>query len=104
MKPNRMWRRYDRLLGPDVSSDVNDELRFHVEAKIQDLIAQGWTEDNARKEAERQFGNLRALQSEGERIGGGIERRKRLKEYWSDALQDVRYTPAGSPILPVSPR
>ncbi|HEY2469261.1 MAG TPA: permease prefix domain 1-containing protein [Terracidiphilus sp.] len=91
MSLNRMWRRYDRLLGPDVASDVDQELRFHIEAKAEDLVAQGWNEDEARKEAERQFGNLCTLQREGERIGNGIERRRRLREYSSDVLQDTRY-------------
>ncbi len=91
MSLNRMWRRYDRLLGPDVASDVREELRFHIEAKVSDLVGQGWTEDEARKEAERQFGSLSALQREGERIGDIIGRRKRLREHWSDAFEDVRY-------------
>ena len=54
MNLNRMWRRYDRLLGADVASDINQELRFHIEAKAESLMAQGWAEDEARKEAERQ--------------------------------------------------
>ncbi len=91
MNPNRMWRRYDRLLGPDSASDVADELRFHIEAKISDLIAQGWTESEARKEAERQFGSMSTLEREGERIAGGIECRKRLHEHWTDAQRDARY-------------
>ena len=91
MSLNRMWRRYDRLLGPDVASDVREELRFHIETKVSDLVGQGWTEDEARKEVERQFGSLSKLEREGERIGGTMERRKRLREHWSDALEDMRY-------------
>jgi predicted permease len=91
MNLNRMWRRYDRLLGADVASDINQELRFHIEAKAESLMVEGWAEDEARKEAERQFGDLGALQGEGERIGNRIERRKRLRQYWSDVLQDTRY-------------
>jgi putative ABC transport system permease protein len=72
MSLNRMSRRYDRFLGPDVAADVRDELRFHIDAKVHDLIAQGWTEEAARKEAARQFGNLRSTQREGERIGDSI--------------------------------
>ena len=39
MKPTPMWRRFDRLFGADRASDVRDELRFHIEAKTDDLIA-----------------------------------------------------------------
>jgi len=42
MKKIPLWRRYSRLLGPDPAADVTDELRFHLEAKTEDLIRQGW--------------------------------------------------------------
>ncbi len=89
--PTPVWRRYDRLLGPDPFADVKDELRFHLEAKIDDLVAQGWRPEAARQEAERQLGDIRALQQIGASIGEQMERRKRLKDYWSDLRQDVRY-------------
>ena len=41
MKSVPMWRRYSRLFGPDPAADVKDELNFHLQAKIDDLIAQG---------------------------------------------------------------
>jgi len=81
------WRRYARLFGPDPAADVKDELRFHLEAKIDDLVSQGWPPEAARQEAERQLGNLRALQQIGASIGEKMERRKRLQDYWSDSLQ-----------------
>jgi predicted permease len=92
MKPIPRWRRYDRLLGPEPRADIRDELRFHLEAKTDDLITQGWPPAAARKEAERQFGDLRTVQHIGERIGEKMERRRRLQDYWLEFLQDVRYT------------
>lgn len=91
MKPIPMWRRFDRLFGVDRASDVKDELRFHIETKIDDLIAQGWKPEAARREAERQFGDLPAVQRMGEHIGGKMDRRKRVKDYWGDAMRDLRY-------------
>ena len=91
MKLTPMWRRFDRLLGTDCASDVRDELRFHIDAKIDDLVAAGWTPDAARLEAERQFGDLLSVQRMGERLGGKMERHKRLKDYWSDVAWDMRY-------------
>ena len=91
MKPIPMWRRYSRLFGPDPAADVKDELRFHLQAKIDDLVAEGWSSQLARQEAERQFGDLRAVQQIGVRMGEKMERRKRLIDYWNDSLQDVRY-------------
>jgi predicted permease len=92
VSPTPLWRRYSRLFGPDPVADVKDELRFHLNAKIDDLITQGWQPEDARQEAERQFGDLRAIQQIGAAIGQKMERRKRLKDYWTDSLQDVRYT------------
>jgi len=86
------WRRYARLFGSDPAADVKDELRFHLEAKADDLISQGLHPDAAREEAERQFGDLRAVQRIGQQIGEKTERRRRLTDYWTDLLQDVRYT------------
>jgi predicted permease len=87
-----LWRRYDRLLGADPTADIKAELRFHIESKTDELICLGWRPEAAREEAEHQFGNILAIQHIGERIGEKMERRRRLQDYWSECLQDVRYT------------
>jgi len=92
MTPTPIWRRYSRLFGADPAADVKDELRFHLQAKIDDLVAQGWPLETAREEAERQFGDVRAVQQIGIRMGEKMERRKRLQDYWNDSIQDARYT------------
>jgi predicted permease len=86
------WRRYARLLGPDPAADVNDELRFHLETKAEDLIRQGWSLKDARQEAERQFGDVRGVQKIGERLGEKMERRRRFSDYRSEFGRDIRYT------------
>ena len=92
MRPVPLWRRYDRLLGSDPAADVKDELRFHLETKVDDLVAQGWRPEDARKEAERQFGNILAIQRVGERVGKHMDRRRRLNDYWDDAVRDLHFT------------
>jgi len=92
MKPLPMWRRYERFFGPDPAADAKDEVRFHLDAKTDDLISQGWKPDAARREAERQFGNVRAVQRAGKKAGERMEQRKRWNDRWSDYLRDVRYT------------
>ena len=92
MKKIPLWRRYARLLGPDPSADVRDELRFHLEAKTDHLIGRGWGPDDARREAERQFGDLSTVQHIGEMIGESMERRKRFKDYLVECNRDVRYS------------
>ena len=92
MTPTPLWRRYARFFGSVSAADVNDELRFHLEAKADDLIAQGWKPEAARKEAERQFGDLKSVQRIGEQIGQKTDRRRRFADRWTDLRQDVRYT------------
>jgi len=87
-----LWRRYARFFGPDPAADVKDELAFHLQAKTDDLIRQGLSPEAARKEAERQFGDVHAVQRVGQQIGQKTEKRKRIADYWSDLLHDVRYT------------
>ena len=90
MKPP-LWRRYDRLLGPDRAADVEAELRFHIDSKTAELMAYGWQPDAARDEATRQFGNIHAVQRIGERIGERMEFRDRVSGYWLECVQDTRY-------------
>jgi len=63
------WRRNARFFGPNPAADMNDELRFHLETKTEDLISQGWDPQAARKEAERQFGDLRTVRRIGQQMG-----------------------------------
>ncbi|MFC5860832.1 ADOP family duplicated permease [Acidicapsa dinghuensis] len=92
MKKTPIWRRYDRLLGQDNKADIKAELRFHIDCKIDELIACGWRPEAARKEAEQQFGNILAVQRAGERIGEHMERRRRITDYIAECQQDTRYT------------
>ncbi len=92
MRKIPFWRRYARLLGPDPAADVKDELRFHLEAKTDDLIRCGWAPDAARQEAERQFGDVRTVQYIGEMLGEKMENRRRFNDYLVECGRDVRYT------------
>ena len=102
-----IWRRYARLFGPDPAADVKDELRFHLEAKIDDLVAQGWTPAAARQEAERQFGDLRAVQQIGDthrRENGTPQTHSGLLERLATGCPlHLPHTRAAIPALPPSP-
>lgn len=86
-----LWRRYARLFGPDSKGDVSDELQFHLQAKVDDLVQHGWEPDAARQEAERQFGDMKAVQREGERLGKEREQKAQRKDHWDEFAQDLRY-------------
>ena len=55
------WRRWIPVGRKSVSRDVDDELRFHIEERTRDLIAEGRTPEEARREAERRFGEVTAI-------------------------------------------
>jgi hypothetical protein len=53
-RQTRRPRAARRLFGSDPAADVRDELQFHLDAKVDELIERGWQPDEARREAERQ--------------------------------------------------
>jgi putative ABC transport system permease protein len=88
------WRRYARFWGPDVTGDVRDEVRFHLEMKQAELEARGHAPEAARREAERSFGDVAGIQAELRAIGHRRERRVArswaLWELGSDLVQAWR--------------
>ena len=58
------WRRYLRFWGPRAEADVDDELRFHIEMRVRDYIAQGMTEEEARAATARRLGDLATNRAE----------------------------------------
>lgn len=86
-----MWRRYLRFFGADVAGDVEDEIRFHLETKTEELVAEGWLPGAARREAARQFGDLRTVRARCEHWGKEREKRMQKEEFWRGWGQDVRY-------------
>ena len=86
-----IWRRYARMLGADPAADINDELRFHIEAKTDDLMEQGWGREEAWREANRVFGDYESIRADGERLRKDMERSMNTKDYWGGWAQDFRF-------------
>ena len=36
-----MWRRYATLFGRNIRRDIEDELEFHIDARVRELVAAG---------------------------------------------------------------
>jgi predicted permease len=79
----RFWR-------PDVRRDVDEELAFHLEMRVRDLVAAGLAPDSARAAAEREFGDVGAIRAQCVTIDERRSRRDRRAEYVSDLLNDLR--------------
>ena len=74
-----------------VPGDVDDEVRFHIERKVERLIADGMSEGEARREALRKFGDVggvKAAMAKEQRawIRGGI-----ANQFWDRMRQDLRF-------------
>lgn len=79
-----MWRPLMRFLQRGrFQSDLSDEMREHLEEKVQELIAGGMRPEEARLEARRQFGNALLLREESRDVWG--------LGWLETVLQDLRY-------------
>jgi putative ABC transport system permease protein len=77
-----------------IRTDLDDELRFHLDMRAAELIAGGVSESEARSQAEREFGDVeltrrycRQLDESGERA---VRRREQLADSWHDLLHAAR--------------
>jgi hypothetical protein len=60
------WNRITNTFGgkQQLAADVSDEIAFHIEERTRENIARGMTEQAARAEARRRFGNRTRLEEE----------------------------------------
>jgi len=84
----------------DIESAVDDELRFHMEMTIRELVAGGMREDEARREAERRFGDVEAARERMAALDRERVNSERLAEWWSALGQDLRYAVRGLRLKP----
>lgn len=62
--------------------DIRDEIAFHIEQKARRLIADGWDEEDAWREARRRFGDVEEV-----RAAMGRERARRTARGWWDVTR-----------------
>jgi predicted permease len=62
------WRRYLRLVRPNLGADLDDELRDHLDSAAEALVARGMSPEAARAEALRRFGDLKRVAGEVRRL------------------------------------
>ena len=85
------WRRYLRFWGSDLAADVDDELRFHIESRVEEYVDMGLAPDSARAEAMRRFGNVAAVRRSCQEIDQLTDQERRRADMWDALRQDVRY-------------
>lgn len=86
-----MRRRFRGVFGRDPKSDVSDELSFHLDMRVRELIDQGETPERARQLALQRFGNYRESQLECLAIDERLERRMIRTNWLKEFQQDIAY-------------
>ena len=71
-------------------ADVDAELEFHLQMRVQELMTQGCSESEARAEALRRFGDFTEARSTLVRQGGSRALRRRWVVWLEDLGQDLR--------------
>ena len=85
------WQRFRRLLGPDPHNDVEDELSFHMEMLVHDLVRRGEPPARARELALRKFGDYETSRAECVIIDERRRRRMLRREWFTELRQDLGY-------------
>ena len=83
--------RLDGASSRDTRGAVDDELAFHLELCVDELVESGWSPEDARREAMRQFGDLeqtRKYCTDMQSKRGRVERRVMSMD---ELVQDLKY-------------
>jgi putative ABC transport system permease protein len=86
--------RLSNLVGRrDLNPEIDEELQFHVDARIRDNIASGMTEDEARRDALQRFGSRAGLR-EQTRDADVVVTLETMKQDVAFAVRSLRKRPA----------
>jgi len=85
------WRRYLRFRGPDASADLDDELRHHVEQRIEEYRRQGMTPEEAEAAARARLGDVEDVRRACGEIADHGRRRREGAERARLVASEVRH-------------
>jgi putative ABC transport system permease protein len=85
------WRRYLFFWGPRAERDVDDELAFHVQARIDDYIADGMDPETARAATLARLGDLTRYRGETLAIEQQEQRRRTMSDVTHSIIGDIRF-------------
>ena len=75
-----------------VERDVDDEIGFHIESRVAELVAAGAPPATAREIATREFGDVREARAEIARVDRRRLTRDRRQAWWETLGQDLAYS------------
>ena len=74
-----------------VRADVDAELAFHLEGRIEELMAAGMSRADAEREALRRFGDREQVRSQVEHIDEAVRTQRARSERLADVWRDIRF-------------
>jgi predicted permease len=75
----------------EIAADVNDEISFHFEMRVRELMDLGWSRDAAWREARRRFGDVSTTAAYCRQLDVEREHGRRLRGYVAELWQDIEY-------------
>ncbi|MFI5228604.1 MAG: ABC transporter permease, partial [Gemmatimonadales bacterium] len=89
MTDHRGVRRFFRISRPE--RDVDDEIGFHLESRTRDLMARGFSREQAEAAAQKEFGDVPDARRELTDVVRRRASRRDLRDRLDSVWQDVRY-------------
>ncbi|HEX9894072.1 MAG TPA: ABC transporter permease [Gemmatimonadales bacterium] len=85
----------------DADPDIRSEIEFHLQTRIDELVAQGMSPAAARDAAMGQFGSPERVAAEVGDIDARIQAGTGRREWWSGVMQDLRISLRGARRTPL---
>jgi predicted permease len=83
--------RFSSRTNAEIERDIRDEMAFHLELRVRELVDAGSTPERAQAEAHRQFGDLAATRAYIRDLDTGKEMRMRWRLRAEELRQDLSY-------------
>jgi predicted permease len=88
-----MWDEVERrdagARAPDLEGEIDEELRFHIDGRTEELVAAGWDPEEARARALEQFGDVGRAAARSRRVRRRLRRRRVVAAWWSGLAGDA---------------
>jgi putative ABC transport system permease protein len=91
MKKSSSWYRYLRFWRSNVAADVENELRFHIEMRVEEYMRRGVSEQEARQAVMTRLGDVDAARNECIALGEVRETQARRADFFDGLRADVSF-------------
>ena len=88
---SREIRRIASIGDPPIQAAIDEEIAFHVESRMTELRAQGFSESDARRIALAEYGDVQASRRELAAVDRHLHRRRRIARSLDGIAQDIRH-------------